>query len=98
MEIPASGDQIMELTGDKLKELTNAIEDEEDDDEVKLNTTDLNHWLLLNKLCLEKNVLPLHFAYLDMKCIFLKDGTIMHYYVQLKVSSTYACRPKFISF
>ncbi|XP_011433501.3 mitochondrial import receptor subunit TOM22 homolog [Crassostrea angulata] len=33
MEIPASGDQIMELTGDKLKELTNAIEDEEDDDE-----------------------------------------------------------------
>lgn len=41
MEIPASGDQIMELTGDKLKELTNAIEDEEDDDEVKLNTTDL---------------------------------------------------------
>lgn len=35
MEIPASGDQIMELTGDKLKELTNAIEDEEDDDEVK---------------------------------------------------------------
>lgn len=35
MEIPASGDQTMELTGDKLKELTNAIEDEEDDDEVK---------------------------------------------------------------
>lgn len=41
MEIPASGDKIMELTGDKLKELTNAIEDEEDDDEVKLNTMDL---------------------------------------------------------
>lgn len=29
-----SSDQIMELTGDKLRELTNAIEDEEDDDDV----------------------------------------------------------------
>lgn len=71
----------MEFIGDKLKELINVIEDEEDDDEVKLNIMDLNYWLLLNKLCLEKNVLFLYFVYLDMKCIFLKDDIIMYYYV-----------------
>lgn len=41
MEIFVFGDQIMEFIGDKLKELINVIEDEEDDDEVKLNIIDL---------------------------------------------------------
>lgn len=51
MEIPASGDQTMELTGDKLKELTNAIEDEEDDDEVKYQ------WLIMSRYVSN----PVHF-------------------------------------
>lgn len=58
MEIPASGDQIMELTGDKLKELTNAIEDEEDDDEVKYQwLMNLFDWLLLKTFILNRDII-----------------------------------------